>query len=264
MTEHSRLHQQSGGVGLRDQRLNRRQAAGGAARLAAVLATAIGGIGLAPWRGARGQDTGAGASQASSTPSAIIQSNAVGEMPTTGALRPGPVGQPPPRPRSLRTTPVAIVSDRAQIDAEVEVLQIVDGVMQNPTGPWVVAWYEQTAQLGEPGNVVMAGHVDYWGVGPSVFYNVKNLAQGDEVALTGSDNSIHTYAVESIETIGVEELTSGRIGELVGPMPGQVLTLITCGGEFDYVNGEYLSRTAIRATFSGVTRPAAVPSTPRS
>jgi sortase (surface protein transpeptidase) len=97
-----------------------------------------------------------------------------------------------------------------------------------------------------------------------VFFNVKNLAQGDEVALTGSDSSIHTYAVESIETIGVEELTSGRIGELVGPKPGQVLTMITCGGEFDYVNGEYLSRTAIRATFTGVTRPAAPRSTPHS
>ncbi|MBA2247317.1 MAG: class F sortase [Chloroflexia bacterium] len=262
MTEQSRSPQPSERANPFGKGMSRREAA----RRAALLATAVGGIGvgIAPLRGARGQDTGTGASQASSTPSSTIQSNTVGEMPTTGALRPGPVGQQPPRPSSLRTTPVAIASEPAEIDAEVETLQILDGVMQNPTGPWVVAWYEQTAQLGEPGNVVMAGHVDYWGVGPSVFFNVKDLAEDDEVALTGSDGSIHTYAVDSIETVGVEELTSGRIGELVGPVPGQALTLITCGGEFDYVNGEYLSRTAIRATFTGVTRPATPPSTPRS
>lgn len=227
-------------------------------RGAAMIAAA----GFVPLRNVGGQDTGAGEDEPNSTPSSRIESNAVGEMPTTGALRPGPVGQPPPQPSSLRTTPTAIVSEKAQLDAEVEVLQIVDGVMQNPTGPWVVAWYEQTAQLGEVGNVVMAGHVDYWGVGPSVFFYVKDLVAGDEIQVTGVNASIHAYAVEWIQTVGIEELTSGKIAEFVGPTPAQALTLITCGGEFDYVNGEYLSRTAIRANFTGVTRP--TPSTPES
>jgi len=229
--------------------MNRRRAAG--------LIAAIAGVGFIPLRDSRGQET-----DPDSTPSSSIQSNTVGEVPTTGALRPGPVGQPPPRPTSLRTTPTAIVSDKAQIDAEIEALQIVDGVMQDPTGPWVVSWYEQTAQLGEPGNVVMAGHVDYWGVGPSVFYNVTDLVEGDEIRVTGGDASIHTYGVEWIQTVGIEDLTSGRIAEFVSPTPGQALTLITCGGEFDYVSGEYLSRTAIRANFTGVTRES--PSTPES
>lgn len=229
--------------------MNRRRAAGMIAMMA--------GVGFVPLRSVRGQEE-----DPDSTPSSSIESNTVGEVPTTGALRPGPVGQPPPRSTSLRTTPTAIVSEKAQIDAEIEALQIVDGVMQDPTGPWVVSWYEQTAQLGEPGNVVMAGHVDYWGVGPSVFYNVTDLVEGDEIQLTGVDASIHTYAVEWIQTVGIEDLTSGRIAEFVGPTPGQALTLITCGGEFDYVNGEYLSRTAIRANFTGVTRES--PSTPES
>jgi hypothetical protein len=36
------------------------------------------------------------------------------------------------------------------------------------------------------------------------------------------------------------------MAEIVAPTEEQVVTLFTCGGEFDYVNGEYLSRTVVR------------------
>src|SRR5690606_35992064 len=129
-----------------------------------------------------------------------------------------------------------------------EVQQIVDGVMLNPSGPWIVSWYEQTAALGEIGNVVMAGHVDYWNVGPSVFFNLRNLAEGDQIEVIGENQTPFLYTVEWNETFDLEELTSGRITELVGPTEDPVLTLITCGGEFDYASGEYLSRTVVRAS----------------
>ena len=68
----------------------------------------------------------------------------------------------------------------------VETREIVDGVMQDPTGPWVVSWYKETGRLGVPDeNVVMAAHVDYWDVGPAVFYNIRVLAEGDVVDVTG-------------------------------------------------------------------------------
>jgi hypothetical protein len=180
-----------------------------------------------------------------STP--VIEHTGVGEMPTQGGRRPGPVGQPPPDTTVTGTAPVAIVVEAAGVDAEVEQLDIVDGRMQDPTGPWVVSWYRQGGALGEPGNVLMAGHVDYWGVGPSVFYNVRDLAAGDSIVLTGENGSTYTYEVTLNETYAVEELVSGRMSELAGPTENQVVTLFTCGGEFDYVNGEYLSRTIVRA-----------------
>lgn len=177
-----------------------------------------------------------------------IQSTTVGEMPTTGAIRGAPVGQQPLSViATTATIPVGIQVPKAQIDAQIEVLNIVNGTMENPTGPWVVSWYQQTAQLGEIGNVVLAGHVDYWNVGPSVFYHVGSLAEGDEITLTGEDNSTFTYVVATNDTFGVEVLTSGKLSEVVSPTPAPALTMITCGGEFDYVNGEYLSRTVVRA-----------------
>ncbi len=170
-----------------------------------------------------------------------------GEMPTTGGSRPGPVSDQPPARQTIATVPVTIIVPAASIDAEIELRSIVDGRMEDPTGPWVVSWYEQSAELGEVGNALFAGHVDYWGVGPSVFYNVRNLVEGDEISVTGEDGAVFTYGVEWVETISIEELISGRMAEVVAPTTYQAVTLFTCGGEFDYVNGEYLSRTVVRA-----------------
>ncbi|MDP9367997.1 MAG: class F sortase [Chloroflexota bacterium] len=183
---------------------------------------------------------------------APITSTQVGEMPTTGGMRPGPVGLNPPTATFSRgVLPSAIRIDKAQVDAEVETVEIVDGVMQNPTGPWVVSWYKETARLGEDDNTVMAGHVDYWDVGPAVFFNLKDLAQGDQIQVTGEDGSVYAYQVEWIKTYTVAELTPERIQEIVGPTDDPALTLITCGGEFDYATGEYLSRMVVRANRVG-------------
>ncbi len=179
-----------------------------------------------------------------STPT--IQSNLPGEMPTTGALRPGPVGQQPAETIVSTAIPANIIVDAAEIDAEVEALNIVNGSMEDPTGPWVVAWYQQSAALGEIGNVLLAGHVDYWGVGPSVFYNVRDLAEGDRIVLTGANGEVFSYDVLWNETYALDELVSGTMAEIVAPSEDQIVTLFTCGGEFDYVNGEYLSRTVVR------------------
>jgi hypothetical protein len=178
---------------------------------------------------------------------APIVSTKTGPQPTYGGMRPGPLGlSPAPVTRNRGVRPVAIRVDTAGIDAQVEFLQIIDGVMQNPTGPWVVGWYEPTAALGQSGNAVFAGHVDYWDVGPAVFYNIRDLVENDEVIATGEDGSTYVYVVRFQETVEVAALTTEKIGEIVGPTKKESLTLITCGGEFDYASGEYLSRTYVR------------------
>ncbi|MGC4189864.1 MAG: class F sortase [Thermomicrobiales bacterium] len=212
--------------------------------LAAVTASAAAGTALV---------THARAQEDSPTPDGTpgivpIQSTTLGPMPTTGAIRGAPVGTQPTGVVAVTATqPAAIQVPTVQIDAKIEVLNIVNGVMENPTGPWVVSWYQQTAELGEIGNVVLAGHVDYWNVGPSVFYNVRDLTEGDEITLTGDDGATFTYAVQTNDTYGVQDLIGGKLSEVVSPTATAMLTMLTCGGEFDYVNGEYLSRTVVRA-----------------
>lgn len=183
-----------------------------------------------------------------------IVSTSVGDIPTTGGMRPGPVGmQPPTSGNREGIEPTALRVEKAGIDSAVEPLQILDGVMQNPSGPFVVGWYQETAKPGSAGNSVMSGHVDYWNVGEAVFWELppprQALAEGDPIVIIGADGGEYTYAVEWQKMYGLDELTPEIInGEIVGPTDSPSLTLITCGGDFDPVSGQYTSRYVVRAT----------------
>lgn len=201
-------------------------------RLAAILAMLL--LSLTLVTGVTAQDS-------------TIVSTQTGEVPTTGGLRPGPVSAVSTLAApQVGAIPKSIRIPDAQVDAQVEQIDIVNGVMQDPTGPWVVSWYKETAKLGQSGNVVMAGHVDYWNVGPSVFQNVKDLKSGDSISITGADGKVYTYAVDWNKLYNADA-DAQTIQDIVGATPGQNLTLITCGGTFNYDTGHYLQRRVVRA-----------------
>ena len=173
------------------------------------------------------------------------------QLPTSQAnnLKAGPLGLNPAAEEG--EVPVAIVIPDAEVDAEVERNKIVDGKMLDPSGPWVVSWYEGTGLVGERDNAVMSGHVDYWDVGPAVFRAVASLPAGALIDVEGENGTTYTYAVEYVERVIVAELTPEKINEIVGRTDYAALTLITCGGEFNYETGEYLQRDIIRARLTG-------------
>jgi hypothetical protein len=158
----------------------------------------------------------------------------------SGADHTGEVSRRAPRP-------VAIQIAGAGVNSPVETREIVDGALTAPSGPWVVAWYLQSARPGESGNVVMAGHVDYWTVGPAVFSGLGTLAEGEEIELTDAAGNAYAYAVEWVRAYPVADLTPGQLREIIGPTEEPSLTLITCGGVFDRDRGEYLMRLVVRA-----------------
>ena len=171
-----------------------------------------------------------------------------------GTLRAGPLGlNPLPITAGHGQVPIALQIDRAEVDAEVEQDEIVNGTMQDPSGPWVVSWYEKTARLGERGNTVMSGHLDYWGVGPAVFYNLSDLEQGDEIRVTAENGRVFSYRVTWARLYHLDELSSRTITTIVGPTSTPSLTLITCGGPFDEATGQYLARFVVRAELVSTT-----------
>jgi sortase (surface protein transpeptidase) len=187
------------------------------------------------------------------------------EVPTTGARRPGPVilaasriaaPEPEPEPEPVQVegvAPVALQVDSVGVDAPIELGAIVDGAMLDPSGPWVVSWYDQLGKVGEGGNVVMAGHVDYWNVGPAVFWSVRDLPAGDIIRVVGEDGKNYEYAVEWIERYDAAGLTPEVIqNDIVGDTGQETLTLITCGGEFDAATGQYNERWVVRANLISV------------
>jgi LPXTG-site transpeptidase (sortase) family protein len=185
------------------------------------------------------------------TANAPVEGNARGDMPTTGGMRPGPVGLNPTKIRRKGVTPVAMKITKAEVDAQVEAQPIQDGVMLDPSGPFVIAWYEDTGKLGQETNLVFAGHLDYYNVGQAVFYHLGALDEGDEIQITGENEEIFTYTVEWARQYTVDELDSGAIQEIVGKTQAENVSLITCGGEFDYNVGQYLQRYVVRAKRSG-------------
>jgi hypothetical protein len=182
------------------------------------------------------------------------QETALAEVPSTGARRPGPIvgvaGTVSAEEEPAGVAPMAIQVPDAGIDAAIERVRVVDGVMQNPSGPWVVSWYENLPALGQGRNVVMAGHVDYWDVGPAVFWYLKEpgLAAGQVIRVVGADQQVYEYQVQSSTVYSIDQLTPDLINnEIIGDRGAETLTLITCGGEFDVARGEYLSRIVVHA-----------------
>lgn len=140
--------------------------------------------------------------------------------------------------------PMHIVIEAANVDAEIEVLETVAGVMEAPSGADDVAWYKETARLGEPGNIVMAGHLNYWGVPEGVFFSLNTLQEGDTIEVTGDDGEVVTYTVQWVRQ---EDSTQPPSDDVLDATGVESLTLITCGGEWDASISEYNERTVARA-----------------
>lgn len=162
--------------------------------------------------------------------------------------RSGPLGPSDAVQTLASERPVSMIIPDAGVDSEVEVNHIVDGQMLNPTGPWVVSWYEGTGLMHEKRrNMLYSGHVDYWDVGPAIFWDLVKVPEGSPIHVLGDKGGEATYAIEYIERVTLSEMTPEKMRDITAPTPYESLTIITCGGEFDYNAGQYLQRDIIRA-----------------
>ena len=147
---------------------------------------------------------------------------------------------------SPSSAPLAHLSiPRFEVDAPVVVLGIdADGAMETPEGPWEVAWYDFTARPGAGSNAVFSGHVDalYTGSpGEAVFWNLKDLEQGDLIEVNLDDGTMYRYAVVSRWSVDGD---TSEVGPIIGGTEKDVITLITCGGN---LGTTYDQRLIVRA-----------------
>jgi LPXTG-site transpeptidase (sortase) family protein len=140
--------------------------------------------------------------------------------------------------------PVRVEIEAIGLDAAVETLEIIDGAFQDPTTSDQVAWYKDTARLGEDGNLVMAGHLNYWGDRVGVFFALDQVEKGDEIAVTAEDGTVYRY---SVTEVSLQPANSASLQAITQEAGGQTLTLITCGGEWDPASKSYLQRTVLQA-----------------
>jgi sortase (surface protein transpeptidase) len=140
--------------------------------------------------------------------------------------------------------PVALQIAAIAVDAPIEVRETIGGVMQQPSDETHVAWYKETARLGETGNLLLAGHLNWWGVPEAVFFRLGELRPGDAVVLVDADTTAFTYTVEWVRQ---ESTLAPPAEEVLGMTAYEAVTLITCGGEWNSSISEYDERTVVRA-----------------
>jgi LPXTG-site transpeptidase (sortase) family protein len=140
--------------------------------------------------------------------------------------------------------PTRLVVPALSIDAAVERVGVKqDGSMANPTSFTTVGWYGLGAKPGEPGNAVLAGHVNN-GIGLSgVFARLGEIEIGERVVVRGEGREL-AYVVTAKTQYVTDQAPLEDIFTLTGPSG---LVLITCEGDWDPASRSYERRLVVVA-----------------
>lgn len=222
---------------------------------ALVVAAVTVGLAAAVAAGVKGR-WGAAEPSATATAPAVMHLSPPPATPTVAIQSPdlAPAGVATVSPAQMATpvdggTPAAgisrLVIPSIGVDAPVVVMGLDENqVMEDPTTPEAVAWYDFTSRPGETGNAVFSGHLDFAGVGPAVFWRLRDVQEGDDVDVVMDSGTVYRYRV--VSKVLYREATA-PVAEIIGPTPVETVTLITCGGEFNYSTGRYDDRLIVRA-----------------
>ncbi|HWO72968.1 MAG TPA: class F sortase [Dehalococcoidia bacterium] len=124
-----------------------------------------------------------------------------------------------------------------------------DGVLGVPEGAYDVVRYnfgqypELASYPGQGGTTLIGGHLDYYVVGPAVFWPLRRAEVGDVVEYRLGDGTVLTYVVDWVADIPWDESLNPYIVQ-----GGDSLILITCTGTFDRSVRRYDLRRLVHAT----------------
>jgi sortase (surface protein transpeptidase) len=140
--------------------------------------------------------------------------------------------------------PVRIRIPAIGVEAAVVALEVdAQGVLPPPATNGETGWWRAGPEPGEPGPAVVVGHVDSR-QGPAVFFRLRQLVPGDEIAVDRADGSTAVFTVGRNERYGKHAFPTDAV---YGDTPDAQLRLITCGGGFDRRAGSYLDNQVVFA-----------------
>lgn len=132
-----------------------------------------------------------------------------------------------------------------KVDAPIDPAGLTeDGDMDVPNDIVSTGWYKEGYMPGQPGNSVIAGHVDGKN-GPAVFYNIGKLKTGDEIIVNAEDGTELVFIVDRVEIYPFDE---SPLREIFGFSTGSRLNLITCTGEYNKKGSYYEDRLVVYST----------------
>ncbi len=130
------------------------------------------------------------------------------------------------------------------VNAPVGPLQVdAQGVLPPPATNEDTGWWRAGPEPGEQGPAVIVGHVDSRS-GPAVFFRLRQLAPGDEIAVDRVDGSTAVFVVQRVERHPKGAFPTDAV---YGTTPVAQLRLVTCGGEFDRRSRHYVDNVVVFA-----------------
>jgi hypothetical protein len=149
------------------------------------------------------------------------------------ATRVPPAGHPPAAPVPVLSTPALAAAPPVRIrisaigvDSSLIALGLAaDGTLQVPVDGSVAGWFTGSPTPGEHGPAVIAAHVD-WNHAPGVFFHLRDLEPGAEVAVDRADGTTARFEVLKVEQYPKDAFPTERV---YGDIDHAGLRLITCG-----------------------------------
>ena len=227
-----------------------------------------------PARPERGDAATAGAAPAGAHPAGTAPAgtgtagNGTGGTGTPADSAPPPPPPGPPAPAAAapatsgfdgfgptplgRSTPVRLAIPAIGVDTPLLELGLhPDGTIETPpvAGKAPAGWYRNLASPGEVGPAVVLGHVDSARDGPAVFFRLRELRAGDQIAVTRADGRTAVFTVDRVAEYAKAAFPTG---EVYGSLDHSGLRLVTCGGEFDRYRREYKGNVIAFASLTSV------------
>lgn len=141
--------------------------------------------------------------------------------------------------------PVKLQIDPAKINLEIIRVGLEEsGQLENPKDWNVGGWFSKSAKVGEPGNLIINAHYDNNYGQPAAFWQLKSVKVNDKVLLVDSLGRTYTYVVTDSFYIAIDDPDRLRIFDSSKDVAE--VTLITCGGIWDYNVGTYNKRLVVK------------------
>ncbi len=144
----------------------------------------------------------------------------------------------PPKPREI-TSGATFFAPTAGINTTV-IQSYLDGTSWDIADLGTYAGHLQgTAWMDEPGNIVLAGHVEMGDGRKGIFARIEDLKIGDPLILS-QDSERHIYSVKQVLKVDPDDLS------VLYPSSSEQLTLVTCSN-YDFIQDVYHERYVVVA-----------------
>jgi sortase (surface protein transpeptidase) len=121
----------------------------------------------------------------------------------------------------------------------------VNGQLATPDNVYDTGWYTQSSTPGQPGAMVIDGHVSSWTTN-GVFYGLKTLQPGDLIEIQRGNGTTVNYSVVKKQVYAYQQVDmSALLSPIDAGKPG--LNLITCTGDVIKGTNDFNERVVIFA-----------------